>query len=100
MTTHSLAAVAGGRVEVIRREPGSVVAAGDPILELANADLRLDAMVREAELMQRANEFRAARAALEQNGLALRGELLELELAVGTAGAPRGHAREACWRRG
>ncbi len=83
ITTHSLTAVAGGRVAAIRREPGSLVAAGDPILELANADLRLDAMVREAELMQRANEFRAARAAMEQNGLVLRGELLELELAVG-----------------
>ena len=82
VTTHCLDAVAGGRVEEIFREAGSMVSAGDPIMKLANADLRLDTLAREAELLQRANEFRAARAAMEQNGLALCRELLELDLAV------------------
>jgi HlyD family secretion protein len=85
VTTQYLAAAAGGRVAEIYREAGSLVVAGDPILKLSNADLELSSMVRETELLQRESELYAARVAMEQSGLQLHKELLELDLAAARA---------------
>jgi len=82
VTTHHLDAGGGGRVEAIYREAGNLVAAGDSILKLANADLELGSLTHEAELFQRENDLRAARAAMEQSARALRREALEVDLAV------------------
>jgi HlyD family secretion protein len=78
-TTHYLDAAEGGRVETVRAEAGGFVAAGDTILVLANANLMLDVMYREAELFQQRNNLRNAKIALEQNRLQLRRELLDVE---------------------
>lgn len=78
ITTYFLAATEGGRVEEIYREAGSFVAVGDSILKLANTNLLLDIMYREAELFQQRNNLRNTKIAMEQNRLQTQRELLEI----------------------
>ena len=47
-----LDAIEGGRVEEVYREAGSYVEAGDAILLLANTNLLMDVMFREAEFFR------------------------------------------------
>lgn len=77
--THYLDATEGGSVEEIYREAGSVVAQGDPILKLANTNLLLDIMYREAELFAQSNNLRNTKITMEQNSLRMQRELLELD---------------------
>jgi HlyD family secretion protein len=79
LTTHYLDASEGGRVEEIYREAGSVVERGDEILRLANTNLLLDIMYREAELFQQSNNLRNTKILMEQNRLQMRRELLEID---------------------
>ncbi|HEX7344658.1 MAG TPA: HlyD family efflux transporter periplasmic adaptor subunit [bacterium] len=79
LKTIYLDAVEGGRVETVYLEAGSFVNKGDKILKLANTDLLLDVMYREAELFQQSNNLRNTRLAMEQNRLALKAQMLELE---------------------
>lgn len=79
LTTHYLDASEGGRVEEIYREAGSVVERGDEILRLANTNLVLDIMYREAELFQQSNNLRNTKILMEQNRLQMRRELLEID---------------------
>jgi HlyD family secretion protein len=74
-----LDAVEGGTVEQIYLEAGSFVNKGDPILKLANTNLLLDIMYREAELFQQSNNLRNTRLAMEQNALIIKAQLLDLE---------------------
>ncbi|NQU27377.1 MAG: efflux RND transporter periplasmic adaptor subunit, partial [Candidatus Marinimicrobia bacterium] len=53
-----LDAIEGGSVEHLFLEAGSYVNKGDPILRLANTNLLLDIMYREAELFQQSNNLR------------------------------------------
>lgn len=78
ITTHYLDAAEGGRVEAVYREAGSFVEKGDPILKLANTNLLLDVMYREAELVQQSNNLRNTRITMEQNRLQMRRELLDI----------------------
>jgi HlyD family secretion protein len=78
ITTYYLAATEGGRVEEIYREVGSYVEPGDAILKLANTNLLLDIMYREAELFQQRNNLRNTKIAMEQNRLQTQRELLEI----------------------
>ncbi|MFQ5825304.1 MAG: efflux RND transporter periplasmic adaptor subunit [bacterium] len=77
-----LDAVEGGRVDKIFVEAGSMVNKGDKILQLANTNLLLDIMFREAELFQQSNNLRNTRLAMEQNRLTLRGQLVELDYQI------------------
>ncbi|MBN1884120.1 MAG: HlyD family efflux transporter periplasmic adaptor subunit [Candidatus Krumholzibacteriota bacterium] len=77
-----LDAVEGGRVDTVCLEAGAMVAAGQPIMRLANTDLLLDIMYREAELFQQSNNLRNTRLAMAQNELALRTELHELDYRI------------------
>lgn len=77
-----LDAVEGGRVEKIFVEAGSMVDKGDTILQLANTNLLLDIMFREAELFQQSNNLRNTRLAMEQNRLTLKGQLVELDYQI------------------
>ena len=79
LKTIYLDAVEGGRVETVYLEAGSFVNKGDKILKLANTDLLLEVMYREAELFQQSNNLRNTRLAMEQNRLALKAQMLELE---------------------
>lgn len=80
-----LDAVEGGTVEQIYLEAGSFVKKGDPILKLANTNLLLDIMYREAELFQQSNNMRNTRLAMEQNALNIRAQLLDLEFEIRNA---------------
>ena len=77
--TFYLDAIEGGRVEKIFEEAGSFVNKGDSLLKLANTNLLLDIMYREAELFQQSNNLRNTRIAMEQNKLTLRAQLLDIE---------------------
>lgn len=82
LSTHYLDAAEGGRVEEVFREAGSLVDAGDEILRLANTNLLLDIMYREAELYQQSNNLRNTKILMEQNQLQVRRELLELDYEI------------------
>jgi HlyD family secretion protein len=77
-----LDAMEGGSVERVYIEAGSFVKKGEKILTLANTDLLLDIMNREAEFFQLINDLRNARLVMEQNRLSLRSELLELDYQI------------------
>jgi HlyD family secretion protein len=77
-----LDAMEGGSVEKVYIEAGSFVKKGEKILTLANTDLLLDIMNREAEFFQLTNDLRNARLVMEQNRLYLRSELLELDYQI------------------
>lgn len=69
----------GGRVENIFVRAGTIVEEGDPILELANTDLLLTIMWREAELFQQTDNLRRTRLSLEQYRLQLNQELAQID---------------------
>ncbi len=72
----------GGRVEQVFAEEGAYVHAGDPILKLANANLQLETINREAQLLEQINSMHSIRLTMEQNILSLRSQLLELETQI------------------
>jgi HlyD family secretion protein len=74
-----LDAVEGGRVEKVFVEAGTFVKKGQSILALANTDMLLDIMNREAEFYQLNNDLRNAQLIMEQNQLNLQSQLLELD---------------------
>ena len=76
---HYLTASDGGRIEEIFIEAGTLVQKGDPILRLANTNLLLDIMWREAELFQQSNNLRNTRLSMEQYRLQLSQELTNVD---------------------
>lgn len=78
-TSVYLDAMEGGRVEEIFLQAGAMVAQGDRILRLANTNLLLDIMWREAELFQQSNNLRNTRLSMEQYQLTLKKELASVE---------------------
>ena len=77
-----LDAVEGGRVERVFVEEGSLVAEGQPIVELSNTALQLDVISREAEVSEQLNNLRNTRLAMEQNRLSLKSELVEIDYQI------------------
>ncbi len=80
--TYYLDAIEGGRVENRYIEAGTFVTKGDKILSLANTNLLLDIMYREAELFQQSNNLRNTKLAMEQNRLTLQSQLLDLDYQI------------------
>ena len=76
---HFLTASDGGRVEEIFVEAGTMVQEGDKILRLANTNLLLDIMRREAELFQQSNNLRNTRLSMDQYRLELVQELANID---------------------
>jgi HlyD family secretion protein len=74
-----LDAAEGGRVEKRYIEAGTFVKKGQNILTLANTNMLLDIMNREAEFFQLNNDLRNAQLIMEQNQLDLQSQLLELD---------------------
>lgn len=74
-----LDAVEGGRVERKFVEAGAMVAEKDPILQLANTNLLLDIMFREAQFFEQSNNLRNTRLLMEQSRLTLRQQLVDQE---------------------
>ena len=77
--THYLDAFEGGIVEEIHLEAGSFVKKGDKILKLANTNLLINSMWREAELFQQINNLRNTRLDMERYRLQLGQELANIE---------------------
>ena len=80
--TFYLDAIEGGRVERRFTEAGSFVRQGDPILRLANTNLQLDVMYREALSYEQINNAQNRRLAIEQNSIAVQTQLTEVEYQV------------------
>ena len=76
---HYLTAVEGGTVEEIYLEAGTRVEKGDPILKLANTNLLINLMWREAELFQQINNLRNTRLDMERVRLNLNQQLALVE---------------------
>ncbi len=77
-----LDAVEGGRVESILIEEGAFVTEGQPLLELSNTSLQLDVIAREAEVSEQLNNLRNTELAIEQNRLALKRDLIEIDYQI------------------
>ncbi len=80
--TYYLDAIEGGRVEARYIEAGTFVAKGDKIISLANTNLLLDIMYREAELFQQSNNLRNTKLAMQQNRLNIQSQLLDLDYQI------------------
>jgi len=80
--TFYLDAIEGGRVEKRYVEAGSYVKKGDPIVKLANTNLQLDVMYREALTYQQINDAQNRRLTIEQNTIAVKTALANAEYEV------------------
>lgn len=77
-----LDAIEGGRVEEVMVEEGTFVEEGEPLIELSNTTLQLDVIAREAEVSEQLNNLRNTQLAIEQNRLALKRELVEIDYQI------------------
>ncbi|MGA8205365.1 MAG: efflux RND transporter periplasmic adaptor subunit [Woeseiaceae bacterium] len=81
-STVYLDAIAGGRVEEVLVEDGALVEAGQPIARLSNANLQLEVLGREAAVTEQLNDMRTLELQLEQNRLAHKRDLVEINYQV------------------
>ncbi|WP_444856077.1 efflux RND transporter periplasmic adaptor subunit [Sphingosinicella sp.] len=80
-----LDAVEGGRVERILVEDGALVSQGQLLAVLSNADLQLNVLARQTEVIQQINSMRSQELALNQTRLNNERALIEADLATRTA---------------
>ena len=81
-STVYLDAIEGGRVEEVLIEDGTIVAAGDPIARLSNTNLQLEVLGREAAVTEQLNNMRTIELQLEQNRLAHKRNLVEIDYQI------------------
>lgn len=74
-----LDALEGGTVKQRFVEDGHMVKAGEPIIELNNPQLHMDAINREAQLLDQQNNLRNTRLAMDQQTTRLKDDLLNLD---------------------
>ena len=72
-------AAEGGNVEEIFVEDGAVVTRGTPLLRLSNANLMLDFMNRETQIIEQINNLRSTRLTIEQNKRTLNDQLIDID---------------------
>ena len=77
--TNYLDPLEGGIVEEVYLEAGTMVKKGDQILKLANTNLIIDIMWREAQLFRASDNLRSTRLSMEQYKLQLSKELVDIE---------------------
>ncbi len=77
--TYFLDAVEGGNIIQVIRESGAMVKKGDPIIRLENASLRLSVLSQENSLNEQINRVRQTRLQLDQNDLAQKQSLAQIE---------------------
>jgi len=70
------------RIATVYLEAGTFVRKGERILKLANTNLLMDVMYREAEIFQQSNNLRNTRLSMEQNSLEMERQLLELQFRI------------------
>jgi len=81
-STVYLDAIEGGRVEEILVEDGALVEAGDLIAVLSNTNLQLEVLGREAAVTEQLNNMRTIELQLEQNRLAHKRNLVEIDYQI------------------
>ena len=81
-STVYLDAIEGGRVEEVLVEDGTLVEAGDPIALLSNTNLQLEVLGREAAVTEQLNNMRTIELQLEQNRLAHKRNLVEIDYQI------------------
>jgi len=79
ISTIYLDAIEGGRVEKILIEEGSMVNAGDIILQLSNPDLNLRILTNQANLAEQENRLRDTKIMMEQQKIELRRQIIQLQ---------------------
>lgn len=89
LVTVYLDAVEGGRVEQVLVEDGAMVAKGQLLARLSNAELQLSTLARQTEVEQQLNNMRSQEFTLEQSRLSNRRAIIEAELEL--ARAQRAH---------
>jgi len=72
-------ALEGGTIEAVYAEDGKEVKQGDPILKLDNPQVHMDAINREAQLLDQQNNLRNTRLTMDQQTTTLRDALLKLD---------------------
>lgn len=82
ITTMQISPLETGVVERIVAEEGTAVKAGDVILEMTNKQLSMQILQSEADLAEKQNILRNTLISMEQERLALRQEMLQLDLDV------------------
>ena len=81
-STVYLDAIEGGRVEQVLVEDGELVEAGDLIAVLSNTNLQLEVLGREAAVTEQLNNLRTIELQLEQNRLAHKRNLVEIDYQI------------------
>jgi len=81
-STVYLDAIEGGRVEETLVEDGAIVQPGDAIARLSNTNLQLEVLGREAAVTEQLNNMRTIELQLEQNRLAHKRNLVEIEYQI------------------
>jgi HlyD family secretion protein len=87
-------AIDGGRVDRVFVEPGDVVRAGQPMIELSNTNLALQVIQQESQINQAISELQQNEIALEQNQLANDRALAEIEYNLVRLGRNAGRREE------
>lgn len=82
ITTMQLSPLESGVVERVIAEEGTMVKAGDVILEMANKQLSMQILQSEADLAEKQNILRNTLISMEQERLSLRQEMLQLDIEV------------------
>ena len=72
----------GGQVKEIFAKAGDRVRNGDPILALENTDLEMDALLKEAQIVEKEFELQRARVNCTKRNHELRDEMLDLEFRI------------------
>jgi HlyD family secretion protein len=80
--TFLLDVVEGGRITHKYVEEGAILKAGDPIIKLENANLALQTIYNQTQVVQQENNLRTFRLALEQNRLTLQTQILNLNVQI------------------
>jgi HlyD family secretion protein len=87
-------AIDGGRVDRVLVEPGDMVRAGQPMLELSNTNLALQVIQQESQINQAISELQQNEIALEQNELANDRALAEIDYNLVRLGRAAGRREE------
>ena len=87
-------AIDGGRVDRVLVEPGDMVRAGQPMLELSNTNLALQVIQQESQINQAISELQQNEIALEQNQLSNDRALAEIDYDLVRLGRAAGRREE------
>lgn len=87
-------AIDGGRVDRVLVEPGDMVRAGQPMLELSNTNLALQVIQQESQINQAISELQQNEIVLEQNQLANDRSLADIDYNLLRLGRAAGRREE------